>query len=278
MKIWLVILFIIGWACPASAQVEFDTTRNRDVKQIKVTGFIDYPPFGIVQDPAFNNSYFNPFQKIIAKYTKFANFIADYTTHYQYPQLVRMVRGGKIDIICGVYHDTEMYKGLDIVYPALVNNPIVLVMLPNRINEVKSKDNLKALKGAISANEHLSDFVQKEIDALNVEVIDDEYTLYKKLFNKEIDYILTSEYYNKVMLAKMGIAKQVAISKEPLWNMPLFLAVSKMSPYRKQIFNGLSVMLSQPEARESVNKAIAEYVNKIEIQNAGVVAPDFINK
>ena len=80
------------------------------------------------------------------------------------------------------------------------------------------------------------------------------------------------------MLAKMGIAKQVAISKEPLWNMPLFLAVSKMSPYRKQIFNGLSVMLAQPEARESVNKAIAEYVNKIEIQNAGVVAPDFINK
>ncbi len=276
-KIIISAAFLLFLGNSAQAQVEFDTTRNREVKQLRATGFVDYPPFGVLRVPSFPDSYSNIFQPVIADYAKFANFIIDYTTHYPYQELVRMVRGGKIDILTGVYHETNMYQGLDIVYPALVNNPIVLAMLPDRINEVKSKDDLKKLKGGISSKEHLSDFVAKEIKTFNVETVDDDYTLYQKLFRREIDYIFTSEYYARVVLAQMGLRNQVRFSKDAIWNMPLFIGISKMSPYRKQVYNGLSVYLATPEARKKTEQAISDYIKKIEEQSVGIVAPDFIN-
>lgn len=276
-KILTLGILITVWASNAKAQVEFNTTQNREVKQLKATGFLDYPPFGALKNPNLPNAYFNIFQPVITQYAQYANFMVDYTTNYSYPELVRMVRGGKIDILAGVYHDTEMYQGLEIVYPALINNPIMLVMLPDKIGTVKNTEDLKKLKGAISTKEYLSDFVTQEMKNFNLERVDDNYTLYQKLFRREIDYIFTSNYYAKVVQAQMGIRNKVSFSKEAIWNMPLFIAISKMSPYRKQVYNGLTVYLAQPEAQKLVEQEVAKYIAEVERQNQGRVAPDFIN-
>lgn len=280
LKLYKIISFgllSLALSSAAWAQVEFNTSTNREVKQLRATGFLNYPPFGVFKNPSVPASYFNIFQPVIANYAKYANFMVDYTTNYSYPELVRMVRGGKIDILAGVYHDTEMYQGLEIVYPALLNNPIMLVMLPDQISSVKNTDDLKKLKGAISTKEYLSDFVSNEMKNFNLQRIDDDYTLYQKLFRREIDYIFTSNYYAKVVQAQLGIRNKVSFSKEAIWNMPLFIAISKMSPYRKQVYNGLTVYLAQPKAQELVEQEVAKYIAEVEKQNAGRVAPDFIN-
>lgn len=78
------------------------------------------------------------------------------------------MRRGEIDMLLGMYHETAMYMGLEYVFPAAVNNPIVAIMLPGRIHEVKSRADLKKLRGAMSTHEHLSDFVAQELKQYNV--------------------------------------------------------------------------------------------------------------
>ncbi len=257
------------------AQVEFNTSVNREVKQLRATGFLDYPPFGYIPNRFYPDSYESIFKQILDQYGKEANFLIDYSVNSPYETLVRKVRGGEIDIILGIYHDTEMYDGLDYVFPALINNPIVVVMPPNRINEVKTTDDLKKMKGAIGSGEHLSDFVVKELAKLDVVKIDSPYELYKKLYLREVDYVLASEYNARVVLAEMGLRNQLSFSKQPLWNIPIFLGVSKVSRYRNQIKNGLQRIVEKPETGQNIKKALADYIGSVEQKYIGVVAPDF---
>lgn len=268
-------IFLLAAATSALAQVEFNTDRNREVKQLKATGFMDYPPFGYVRDRFYPDSYESIFRPVIAQYAEEANFMVDYVVNLPYDVLVRKVRGGQIDIILGIYHETEKYKGLDVVYPALINNPVVVIMLPNRINEVNNLENLKKLKGGINSHEHLSDYVAEQMKNYQLEKVDNSYDLYKKLFNKEIDYIFASEYNARIEIAKMGLRNTVSFSKEAVWNMPLFIGISKAAQYRRQIFNGLTREAAKPESREKVRKALVDYIAKIEKESIGIVPPDF---
>lgn len=274
-KIFFFFFFLLFYPSLLSAQVEFNTEKNREVKQIKATGFMDYPPFGYIPNEYYPDSYQSVFKPIIDNYAKNVNFLVDYSVSLPYEVLVRNVRGGKIDIIMGIYHDTQMYDGLDYIFPALLNNPIVVVMLPDRINEVSSISDLKKLKGAMSSHEHLSDFVTQQIQNFNIVKIDNSYDLYKKLYNKDIDYVLASEYNARVELAKLGLRNRLSFSKNPLWNIPLFLGVSKTSVYRNQIKNGLHKIANDPETRNIVKKNLADYIARVEKESIGVVPPDF---
>lgn len=268
-------LLLLAAAHVAQAQVEFNTDKNREVKQLRATGFLDYPPFGFIPNQYYPDSYQSIFKVIVNEYSEQANFLTDYTVNFSYDVLVRKVRGGEIDIIMGIYHETEQYADLEYVFPALINNPIVVIMLPDRINEVKDTGDLRNLKGAISQNEHLSDFVSRELEKFNLVKADSSYNLYKKLYTKEVDYVLASEYNARIELAKLGLRGQLSFSQSPLWNAPLFLGVSKASPYRNQVKNGLTRLVTQPESREKIKKALTDYIGKVEQESVGIVPPDF---
>lgn len=268
-------LLLAASASIAYAQVEFNKDRNRDIKQLKITGFMNYPPLGYVRDRFYPDTFESVFRPVIKEYGDEANFFLDYIVNYPYETLIRMVRGGQIDVILGVYHETEKYKGLDYVYPALINNPVMVVMLPSRINEVKGINDLKGLKGAINSQEHLTDYVEKQMQDFKVEKVDNSYDLYKKLFNKEVDYVFATQYFAKIEIAKLGLRNTVSFSKDAIWNMPLFIGVSKASVYRRQIINGLSRESAKPETREMVRKALADYISNVEQASLGIVPPDF---
>ena len=70
-------------------------------------------------------------------------------------------------MILGMYHETELYKGLEAVYPSIMSNPITVFMLPNRINEVQKIEDLKKLRGVGITKEHYSDYVAEQIKQYN---------------------------------------------------------------------------------------------------------------
>ena len=101
-------------------------------------------------------------------------------------------------MILGMYHETELYKGLEAVYPSIMSNPITVFMLPNRINEVQKIEDLKKLRGVGITKEHYSDYVAEQIKQYNLEMVDTPYELFERLFTKKADYIMVSQYYGLV--------------------------------------------------------------------------------
>lgn len=277
IRFFMLVLLLTGSPFRAQAQVDFESDRNREIQQIKVTGFTDYQPFGFVVDPFYPDTFESIFKPIIDNYAKMANFYITYVVDRNYNKRIHSSKDGSIDVILGIYSDTDMYAGIDLVYPALINNPIVVIMTNNRLNEVKNIDDLKKLKGAVSSKEYLSDYVARQLKNFNLQTVDDDYELFKKLFTKEIDYIFASQYNGRVKIAKFGLKGQLGMSKSAIWNMPLFIGVSKSSVFYPKIRNGLTRMAADPRSEQIVRQALVDYITKIEKENEGVTAPDFIN-
>ena len=63
----------------------------------------------------------------------------------------------------------------------------------------------------------------------------------------------------------------------PVWSIPVFIGISKVSRYRNKLKRGLTKISSAPATREKLISVLQDYINKIEEENIGIVAPDFIN-
>ena len=192
--------------------------------------------------------------------------------------LVQEVRKGKLDLVLGAYHQTELFKGLGLVYPAMITNNITVFMLPHRVGEVKKTDDLKKLKGVRIAKEFYSDFVENKLKEYNLETVNTEYELFEKLFTQKADYILGSHYYILIEAAKLGLGNQISPAKQALWQVPMFVGVSKISPQRKFIVQKLTRYLEKPENQEIIRQNLIRIVNEALEKGQSIVPPTFDRK
>lgn len=272
----LYLLFFLIFPVSSFAQVEFDIDRNYSTQIIKGTGFPDYPPFGYPTNSKDEDFFGSIFNFLLQDVAKKSNFMVTYDVHGSYDQLVRDARGGKFDFIIGAYSATEKYAGLELIYPALINNPVVIITPSNSSAKISKLDDLKKLKGGVGSYEHFSDFVNQQISSLNISSFDKPYNLYKDLFTKKIDFVLASEYNARILLSKLGLRTQIAMSN-PIWSIPVFIGISKASSYRGQLRRGLTNLSSKPEAREKVVQNLQAYINRIEEENISVNPIDFFS-
>ena len=158
--------FIAVSIMSAQAMVRYEDKYPKKIREVRITGFIDYAPFGYTQHPnsKMRGKFFSVYQPMIDTFQKENNLKIIYNLKKNdYEDLVAAVRSGDIDMILGMYHETELYKGLEAVYPSIMSNPITVFMLPNRINEVQKIEDLKKLKGVGITKEHYSDYVAEQI-------------------------------------------------------------------------------------------------------------------
>lgn len=277
-SITLLLLFCLT-ASTATAMVEVQSNKNDQRKGLRVTSFLDYPPFGEVVTAEYSVPKMHTiYDQFIENYAKDNHYDLAYVLDKPYKDLVMDILRGEIDLILGIYYDTDIYNGIEYVYPSILNNPMTAVMLPNRIGEVKKMDDLKKLKGGMDSREHLAGYVSKAMKNYNVEYIDNSEELYKKLFTGEIDYVFTSYYYGIVQTSRLGIRNQVSFTKQSLWDMPLFIGVSKTSRHRKSLYATLTQMLSNKQYEQEMKQHLIETIQRIERENAGVVPPAFVKK
>ena len=161
------------------------------------------------------------------------------------------------------------------VFPAAVNNPIVAIMLPGRIHEVKSRADLKKLRGAMSTHEHLSDFVAQELKQYNVKKFEKSLDMYERLFAGQIDYIIGSRYFSMIEAMKLGIYNKVSFSKQAIWNMPLFIGISKTSFHKKFLSRTFAALMEDPRTTKRIEQILIDTIKKIEKETEGVVPPTF---
>ena len=272
-KLFTVTLFLLIYISSAFAQVEFEQIKNNRTEKLTVTGFFDYYPFGKYE----NNVYTGVFEPFLRDYARSAQYTVDWapiSTNYE-DTVREMARHKEIDVLLGIYGDTSLYNDIKIIYPAAIDNPIHIVMLPEQINKIHTPSDLTNLKGAIHSKERFSDYINNKIKQLKIEYIDNSYDLYGKLIRGEIDYILTSIYFGTIETAKLGLRQQVAFSKQSLWTIPMFIGISKMSFHREYLSHTLTQLMSKKETPQRIKQDMIDLVNKAIKDYAGTVPPTY---
>ncbi len=262
----------------AQAFVRYEEKNPQKVTELKVTGYINYAPFGYVDHPESTvyGSFHTLFQPMLDTFAKEANLKLQYDLlQKDVDSLAQKVRQGDIDFFLGAYYQTEMFKGLHLVFPAALYNPITVFMLPNRIDEVKSTDDLKKLKGIRNTKEVFTDFVERKVAEFKPQEADSAYQMFEKLFTKEVDYIITSYYNGMLEAARLGLRQQVAPAKQTLWNIPVFIGISKTSRNREMISRWLTRYLSNKSNLDILQQSLQQTINEFEKKYEGTVPPTF---
>ncbi len=277
-KIIIAALLVLFSAGNAAALVDFSDTRAE--RQLTAAGFYDYPPFGYVstefnqdnEEKFIRRHYL--FKELLEEFAEENNAVVTYMDYLtDYNGIIRNVRSGDIDILLGMYHDTKLFAGLDYVLPAPISNPITLMTLPSRRGEIKSLEDVKKLKGAILEKEVLSDYVNEQMKDYDVIKIRDPNELFKKLFTKEIDYVFTGYYTGLIEASKLGLRNYVAFSKQIIWDIPLFIGVSKVSKNRTFLIGRLGKYLEKKEVQEKFKKHLLNVIHEFEVLNNSVTPP-----
>lgn len=283
-KILMLFSALFFWAADAQAVVDFNTVTED--RSITVSGFTDYPPFGYMTYKVVDlhgethkevDKRFNIFQELLNDFGRENHMRINYIyPEGAYEDMIRQVRSGDIDMVLGMYHETKLYEGLDYIVPAVISNPITLIMLPSRTGEIKNLEDLKKMKGAMLSFETLSDYVAEQMKQYNVERVEKPYDIFKKLFTGEIDYIFAGYYTGIIEASKLGLRNYITFSKQIIWDIPLFIGVSKTSEDRRFLIGRLGKFCERDDIKEKFNKFLANEIHRYETMNKQIVPPVFI--
>ncbi|MBR1605547.1 MAG: transporter substrate-binding domain-containing protein [Alphaproteobacteria bacterium] len=260
----------------AFALVEEKQGGLKTHERLWVTSFLNYPPFGQINK--YGDGIDTAFQPLLDLIKSEAKIGIEYAVQDTYSKRMFGVVNGDIDLVLGAYYDSEEYLGMDMIYPSLLNNPLVVVTMPYKSLNIKTRDDLKNLKGAMDSRERLADYVSKDLKNYQIEKFDTSEKLYEQLFVGNVDYILTSRYYGALEQAKLGIRDMVLMSKQALWDMPLFIGVSKVTVKSDYITKTIKKVLKphQEEIKSAIEQRVIEEIRRADEASDGVVPPSFV--
>lgn len=276
IKIVCGVLFLVALCTQANALVKARKKVLNAGSRLWVTSFIDYPPFGTLSK--YRDGIDTVFQPFIDVFNASGDNEMQYFASGTYDNLIFDTVSGRVDVILGAYYDTRKYDGLELVYPSLLNNPLVVVTMPDNNLNIKTKDDLKKLKGAMDSREYIADYVTNELKSYKIQKFDNSEKLYEQLFIGNVDYILTSRYYGALEQAKLGIRDMVQMSKKAVWDMPLFIAVSKVT--RKGPFTANTIRevikTNQKKLKQQIEQRVVDEIRKADEASVGIVPPAYV--
>ena len=255
--------------------VSEDTTT----RTLSYTSYSDYVPFGYEEivfreGPKLSGVFRQTLDDIFPD--KKYNMIFKH-----YPSISDAIfdmQDGKTNVFLGAFYSTEMFKDLDFVFPALLNNPIHLMMLPDKISKVKRIDDLQTLKGIYVSNENFSDYMKQTFSDLNMTEVEDVDKAYESLLVGDSDFILGSYYYHYIKLVERGLKGYITFSSRPLWNMPMFFALSKNLNERKDVHEYFRQIASGETFRTKLLENIKKFIEEKEAEYSGVVPPMYVRQ
>lgn len=243
---------------------------------IQMAGLPDFPPFAYYEDGKLVGALVQPTIDIMQN-QGITIVRAKYQDDFENPKvLITYARSGEIELLAGAYANTSLFSGLAMLYPAAVTNPIHIITLYDKAEEnIHSEEDLAKLRGVVSTSEYYNDFILQKIKNLNVEFVDTPLDAYKKVILGEADYMLGSLYYNRIMISRYGLGAYLTYSAQPVFKMPIFVAMSKVAPYLSLYIEAFKEEFSKPEYAHKVKEEIVRIINDETRKNSGVIPPSF---
>ena len=120
---------------------------------VRVAGFVNYPPFGWVETQKNRLGAVVSIKNEGLAYALFEKIAQERglevknNGYMTYTEGQKAVRRGQSDVLLATYYDNDPYATLDIVFPAYLSNPFVIVSLKGTLPEVKILPNWPVKKG-----------------------------------------------------------------------------------------------------------------------------------
>lgn len=277
IQIFLTTLFLLAFNTQA-AMLSSKSADNTKI-EILVTTFPDFYPFGYNRLGARNMmESHSVFENVLEKMLVGDTYLMRYKPYDDTKKALSDVRLGKADMFLGMYYSTKAFEGIDFVFPAALNNPVHLMMMPDKISLIKNTQDLEKLKGIYSNEEYFSDFMIQNLKNLNVEAVETTDKAYEMLMTGQADFIVGSYYYNYAKILEKGLKGYISFSSKPLWSMPLFIGLSKTYKNRKAVKAHLERILNKPEFKQTVLSDLKENMRLLEETTQGIVAPLYVRK
>ena len=244
-----------------------------------IAGLPDFPPFSWYENKKLQSAFLTPtieFMENQGITIEQAELSADERNN---PKIsLTKVRSGDVLLFIGAYANTTLFKGLDMLYPAAVTNPIHVITLKSKEKNIRTADDLKNLHGVISNSEYYNDFIYRKIQQLDVEFTNTPFEAYKKVILGQADYMLGSLYYNRIMVSRYGLGSYLSYSERPVFKMPIFIAISKTLERRSLFEAAFQTEFKKPEYAHMVKEEIIRIINNEVRKNEGIVPPSFSDR
>ena len=259
-------------------------TEQISNKKINIcaTSYPDYIPLSYIyqinNDAIFYNIFEEPLQNILNE----SNVSVKLQSNLTYMDNIYATKKGQCDLLLGMYNETQNeikeFEQIEYLYPAIISNPINLIMLPGNVSKIRSMNDLKKLKGVYISKEYFSDYIMEIFENYDIQPEENIEKVYEKLFLGEIDFIVGGYYYHYIQAIKLGLKDYISFSKKPLWNIPMFIGLSQRSPNYKRLKILLSKKIVDKSFSEDVEKELKNHITELELNSVGVVPPSFILK
>ena len=274
--LWMLLFLLQILPSGVSARSIVTNKKESRTSTINITSFPDYFPIAYTAKEGNNDVLGTIFAPAMKQIAMAGNLEFKYVLKKNYDEAVTDVRRGEIEILLGMYYGTIQYSGLEYIFPAVLNNPVYIIMRPENIDKVSKPEDLKNLRGLYIAQEYFSDYMRDNFKNYNIKPIKTALEAYEKLFTGEADYIAGGYYYNYAEICRLGLRDYVSFSKSALWNMPLFIGVSKASRQHAKIGKLLKQFAADEKFQQSINDTLKELIYRVEVESQGVVPPMFV--
>lgn len=268
------------------AQMKNFTNTAKSNGEITITGYMNYPPVSFIQEyfTAKNTSSHYAFRSVFEDMIQSLKQNSKLGISYVFSpddstdKYLAQINSGETDVFLGAYYDTQRFQRMELVYPSILNNPVTLITMPETSTKIKNLTQLKKMKGAVCNQDEFSDFVKKQMKEYDLVYVDTPYQLFEKLYTGEVDFVFMTQYFGIIEASKLGIRDFLSFSKQIVWNMPLFIGISQLSPNRKFLVQKLTSYSELPENKEKIEQKLQDMVRQIELQNRGVIPPTYVKQ
>ncbi len=204
---------------------------------IRISGFVNYPPFGWVEAQVNRKGVQTAFVNAGAGYAMFEKIANERGLEIEnngfdsYAEAQKAVRRGRSDILLGTYYDSDPYASLDIVFPAYISNPFVMVSLKGTLPEVKDFAELAGKKGVVRKEEMIWPLLQPTFPKdVPMTEVSGARNAFKMLIKKEADFMITSLYAAEAEMRRFKIVEAMDVSPTVFRNPNIFMAFSTVGP------------------------------------------------
>ena len=134
--LWMLLFLLQIFPSGVSAQSIVTNKKESRTSTINITSFPDYFPIGYTAKEGNNQILETVFTPAMKQIATAGNLEFEYVLKKNYDDAVTDVRRGKIEILLGMYYGTRQYSGLEYIFPAVLNNPVYIIMRPENIDKV----------------------------------------------------------------------------------------------------------------------------------------------